>query len=76
MWANSNITCKFDELTVASPCKNYETEIIITETFVTNHTSLTLTISKILNPALETYCDTDDVTLLSQTFFRIRIIEV
>ena len=48
----------------------------MTETFTANFTSLTLQISSILNPALETYCDTTDVALLSHTFFRIRIIEV
>lgn len=76
VWANGQMVCQFAELGVASPCTNYETEVIITETFAANLTSLTLTITSILNPSLETYCDTDDVTLLSQTFFRIRIIEV
>ena len=76
VWANSNITCKFAELPNNSPCENYESEIIITETFPTNQSSLTISISRLLNPALPTYCDTDEVTLLSQTFFRIRIIEV
>jgi hypothetical protein len=35
-----------------------------------------LSISKILNPSLQTFCNTTDVTLLSHTFFKIRIIEV
>lgn len=48
----------------------------MTETFTSNFTSLTLEISSILNPALETYCETDDVTLLAHTFFIVRIIEV
>ena len=76
VWANTAPTCKFNELTTNSTCYSYESEIIVTETFTANFTSLTLQISSILNPALETYCDTTDVALLSHTFFRIRIIEV
>ena len=76
VWANGNFVCKFAELPGPSDCSNYQTEIIVTETFPTDLTSLTLTITTILNPSLETYCDTDDVNLLAQTFFVIRIIEV
>lgn len=42
---------------------------------MSNYTSLTLTISKILNPSLPTTCDTTDITILAQTFFVIRIID-
>lgn len=48
----------------------------MTETFATNLNTLTLSISTLLNPSLETYCDTNDQTLLAQTFFIIRVIEV
>lgn len=47
----------------------------VTEIFAANHTSLTLTISTLLNPLLPTTCATTDTTILAQTFFIIRIID-
>jgi hypothetical protein len=76
LWANTDPVCKFDNLATNSTCYSYESEIIITETFAANATRLVLSISKILNPSLQTFCNTTDVTLLSHTFFKIRIIEV
>lgn len=76
LWANTDPVCKFANLATNSLCYSYESEIIITETFATNETTLELSISNILNPSLETFCNTTDVTLLSHTFFIIRIIEV
>jgi putative component of membrane protein insertase Oxa1/YidC/SpoIIIJ protein YidD len=75
LWANSAPQCRFTELSANSSCSSYESEIVVTETFTSNFTSLTLTVSSILNPAVETFCNTTDVTLLSHTFFKIRIIE-
>lgn len=76
VWANTAPTCKFAQLSQASSCESYETEIIVTETFTSDFDELTLEISSILNPELPTSCDTTDITILSQTFFIIRIIEV
>ena len=74
LWANTDPVCKFANLATNSTCYSYESEIIITETFAANATKLVLSISKILNPSLETFCNTTDVSLLSNTFFKIRII--
>ena len=75
LWANSKPVCKFAELSAASSCRSYQSEIIVTEVFTSNHQSLTLTISTLLNPLLPTTCDTTDTSLLAQTFFVIRIID-
>lgn len=76
LWANTDPVCKFDNLATNSSCSSYESEIMVTEKFTANLTKLKLSISTILNPSLETFCNTSDVTLLGHTFFRIRIIEV
>ncbi len=76
LWANTAPVCKFTQLAIASTCYSYDSEIIITETFASNLTSLTLSITTILNPSLPTQCNTTDVALLGYTFFQIRVIEV
>ena len=75
LWANTAPICKFEQLSNTSSCSSYQNNIIVTETFTTNHTNLTLTISTLLNPSLPTVCDTTDTNILSQTFFIIRIID-
>lgn len=75
LWANSAPVCKFSQLNTTSSCYSYQGEIIVTEIFSANYSSLTLTISTLLNPSLPTTCNTTDTNILAQTFFRIRIID-
>lgn len=56
--ANTAPVCKFAELSAASPCERFSSEISITETFTTSIKSLTLTITSLINPSLATSCDT------------------
>jgi hypothetical protein len=75
LWANTAPVCKFSVLNTTSSCYSYQSEIIVTEVFTANYTTLSLTISTLLNPSLPTSCSTTDTTILAQTFFIVRIID-
>lgn len=65
LWANTPPVCKFNVLSVSSSCYSYQSEIIVTEVFPANYTTLSLTISTLLNPSLPTSCDTTDTNILA-----------
>ena len=75
LWANNPPTCKFSVLASASSCTNSNGEIIVTQAFPANYSTLTLTITSLLNPSLPTSCNTTDTSILAQTFFIVRIID-
>jgi hypothetical protein len=75
LWANTPPVCKFSVLSDASTCYSYQSEIIVTAVFPANYSTLSLTISTLLNPSLPTSCDTTDNNILAQTFFIVRIID-
>ena len=74
LWANSAPVCRFAELNTSSSCESFQSEIIVTETFTSNYSKLTLSITTLLNPLLPTTCNTTDKSLLAHTFFVVRII--
>jgi hypothetical protein len=75
LWANTPPVCQFSVLNVPSNCSSSQGEIIVNQAFSTNYSTLSLTISPLLNPSLPTSCNTTDTSILAQTFFIIRIID-
>jgi hypothetical protein len=65
LWANTAPVCQFSVLNHTSSCYSYQSEIIVTEVFTANYSTLSLTISTLLNPSMATRCDTTDTSILS-----------
>lgn len=74
LWANNNMTCQLNSVT--STCSRNNDEIIILRNFTSSYTSLTMVINTLLNPSSPTFCNTTDVNLLINTYFRVKIMNV
>lgn len=71
LWANLEHVCTLNTAIVT--CTRYDDEIILLKNFTTSETVFTITVSKLLNPSSPTYCNTTDVNLLVNTYFRVKI---
>lgn len=74
LWANNNMTCTLSGVT--STCTRNNDEIIILRNFTSSYTSLTMVVNTLLNPSSPTFCNTTDVNLLVNTYFRVKIMNV
>jgi hypothetical protein len=74
LWANTNMTCMLNA--VNSVCTRNNDEVIILSNFTTDFTNLTMVLNALLNPSSPTFCNTTDVNLLMNTYFRVKIMNL